>query len=134
MRVFKRGIEQDDAINAVTVTMLYVFAIAISVFIICGVDGGTPYESDYGSWATVINGVEVPNVVNFKNVLFEVISAISATGLTMGITAELSALSQVILILLMFFGRVGGYTLVLVFSETRRPPAITRMPEHIMIG
>ena len=134
VRVFKRGIEQDDAINAVTVTMLYVFAIAISVFIICGVDGGTPYESDYGSWATVINGVEVPNVVNFKNVLFEVISAISATGLTMGITAELSALSQVILILLMFFGRVGGYTLVLVFSETRRPPAITRMPEHIMIG
>ena len=134
VRVFKRGIEQDDAINAVTVTMLYVFAIAISVFIICGVDGGTPYESDYGSWATVINGAEVPNVVNFKNVLFEVISAISATGLTMGITAELSALSQVILILLMFFGRVGGYTLVLVFSETRRPPAITRMPEHIMIG
>ena len=82
----------------------------------------------------MIAGEAVPNVVNFKNVLFEVISAISATGLTMGITAELSVLSKVILILLMFFGRVGGYTLVLVFSETRRPPAITRMPEHIMIG
>ncbi len=134
VRVFKRGIEQDDAMNAVTVTMLYVLAIVLSVFVICGIDGGTPYQSDYGDWATVVNGAEVPNVINFKNVLFEVISAISATGLTMGITAELSAFSQVILILLMFFGRVGGYTLVLVFSETRRPPAITRMPEHIMIG
>ena len=134
VRVFKRGIEGDDVISAVTVTMLYMFAIIISVLIICGVDGGTPYESDYGNWTTVIAGQEVPNVVNFKNVLFEVISAISATGLTLGITAELSALSQVILILLMFFGRVGGYTLILVFSETRRPPAITRLPEHIMIG
>lgn len=134
VRVFKRGIEQDDVVNAVTVSMLYVFAIVLSVFIICGVDGGTPYQSDYGAWETVIAGEAVPNVVNFKNVLFEVISAISATGLTMGITAELSVLSKVILILLMFFGRVGGYTLVLVFSETRRPPAITRMPEHIMIG
>ena len=134
VRVFKRGIEGDDVISAVTVTMLYMFAIIISVLIICGVDGGTPYESDYGNWTTVIAGQEVPNVVNFKNVLFEVISAISATGLTLGITAELSALSQVILILLMFFGRVGGYTLILVFSETRRPPTITRLPEHIMIG
>ena len=126
VRVFKRGIEQDDVINAVTVSMLYVIAILLSVFIICGIDGGNDYVSDYGEkWDAGIN---------FKSVLFEVISAISATGLTMGITAELSVVSQVILILLMFFGRVGGYTLVLVFSETRRPPAITRLPEHIMIG
>ena len=133
VRIFKRGVEQEDEVNSVTVAMLYVIAIVLSVFIICGVDGGTPYQSDYGDWTTVVNGAEVPNVVNFKNVLFEVISAISATGLTMGITAELSVLSKVILILLMFFGRVGGYTLILVFSETRRPPAITTLPEHIMI-
>lgn len=134
VRVFKRGIAVDDVINAVTVAMLYVIAAVVSVFIICAVDGGTPYVSDYGDDFTVIAGESVPNIISLKNVLFEVISAISATGLTMGITAELSALSQVILILLMFFGRVGGYTLVLVFSENRRPPAITRMPEHIMIG
>ena len=126
VRVFKRGIEQDDVINAVTVSMLYLIAILLSVFLICGIDGGKDYVSDYGE--TWVAGI------NFKSVLFEVISAISATGLTMGITAELSVVSQVILILLMFFGRVGGYTLVLVFSETRRPPAITRLPEHIMIG
>lgn len=134
VRILKRGISQDDVINSVTVTMLYVIAIAVSVFIICGIDGGTPYESDYGNTVTVVAGQEIPNIINFKNVLFEVVSAISATGLTLGITAELSVVSKIILILLMFFGRVGGYTLVLVFSETRRPPAITRLPEHIMIG
>ena len=134
VRLLKRGIEGDDVVNAVTVSMLYVIAIVFSVFVICGADGGKPYVSDYGNSVTVVAGQEIPNIIGFKNVLFEVISAISATGLTLGITAELSALSQVILILLMFFGRVGGYTLVLVFSETRRPPAITRMPEHLMIG
>ncbi len=134
VRVLKRGIESDDVQSAVAVTMLYVFAILASVLVICGIDGGTPYQSDYGDWYTTIEGVEVKNIINFKSVLFEVVSAISATGLTLGITAELSAISQIILILLMFFGRVGGYTLVLVFSETRRPPAITRLPEHIMIG
>ncbi len=134
VRIFKRGVEPDDVINSVTVTMLYVLAIIISVFVICGIDGGTPYQSDYGEWSTVVAGEQVPNVIGFKNVLFEVISAISATGLTMGITAELSVVSKLIIILLMFFGRVGGYTLILVFSETRRPPAITRLPEHIMIG
>ena len=75
VRVFKRGIEQDDVINAVTVSMLYVIAILLSVFIICGIDGGKDYVSDYGE--TWVAGI------NFKSVLFEVISAISATGLTM---------------------------------------------------
>lgn len=128
VRVFKRGIGGDDVMSAVTVTMLYVAAVAVSVFVICAADGGKGYISDYGEAWTGVNGI------GFKNVLFEVISAVSATGLTMGITAELSVLSKVILILLMFFGRVGGYTLVLVFSEGRRPPAATRLPEHIMIG
>ena len=107
VRIFKRGVEPDDVINSVTVTMLYVLAIIISVFVICGIDGGTPYQSDYGEWSTVVAGEQVPNVI---------------------------VVSKLILILLMFFGRVGGYTLILVFSETRRPPAITRLPEHIMIG
>ena len=134
VRVLKRGIEPDDVQSAVAVTMLYTLAILASVLVICGIDGGTPYMSDYGEYYTTVDGEKVLNVINFKNVLFEVVSAISATGLTLGITAELSVFSQIILILLMFFGRVGGYTLVLMFSETRRPPAITRLPEHIMIG
>ena len=134
VRVLKRGIEPDDVQSAVAVTMLYTLAILASVLVICGIDGGTPYMSDYGEYYTTVDGEKVLNVINFKNVLFEVVSAISATGLTLGITAELSVFSQIILILLMFFGRVGGYTLVLMFSETRRPPAITRLHEHIMIG
>ena len=44
--------------------------------------------------------------------LFETSSAIGTVGLTLGITSKLSLLSRVILMILMFFGRVGGLTLI----------------------
>ncbi len=44
--------------------------------------------------------------------LFETASAVGTVGLSLGITAELSAVSQSILIALMFMGRVGGLTLI----------------------
>ena len=44
--------------------------------------------------------------------LFETGSAIGTVGLTLGITTKLSMLSKVILMALMFFGRVGGLTLI----------------------
>ena len=44
--------------------------------------------------------------------LFETASAVGTVGLTLGITPSLGIVSQIILILLMFFGRVGGLTIV----------------------
>ena len=44
--------------------------------------------------------------------LFETSSAIGTVGLSLGITSGLSAVSRVILMILMFFGRVGGLTLI----------------------
>lgn len=44
--------------------------------------------------------------------LFETSSAIGTVGLSLGITTKLSILSKIILMILMFFGRVGGLTLI----------------------
>ena len=44
--------------------------------------------------------------------LFETGSAIGTVGLTLGITSSLSLLSKGILMILMFFGRIGGLTLI----------------------
>lgn len=44
--------------------------------------------------------------------LFETASAIGTVGLSLGITSQLGIASQFILIILMFFGRVGGLTLI----------------------
>ena len=50
--------------------------------------------------------------------LFECASAVATVGLTMGITSGLSAASKLILIFIMYGGRVGGLTLV--FAATGR--------------
>lgn len=44
--------------------------------------------------------------------LFETASAVGTVGLTLGITPGLGTISRVILMLLMFIGRVGGLTLI----------------------
>ncbi|MDO7788999.1 TrkH family potassium uptake protein [Desulforamulus aquiferis] len=66
-------------------------------------------------------------------VLFEVISAMATVGLSMGITGELSAFGQAVIIVLMFVGRIGVLSLVLLLAakEYRR---IQYMKEEILIG
>ena len=45
-----------------------------------------------------------------QDCLFETASAVATVGLTVGITPTLGLFSKIVLILLMFFGRVGGLT------------------------
>jgi trk system potassium uptake protein TrkH len=66
--------------------------------------------------------------------LFEAASAIGTVGLSLGITCELSTVSRAILMILMFFGRVGGLTLIyatLPSSDSKN----SRLPlEKISVG
>jgi potassium uptake TrkH family protein len=56
-------------------------------------------------------------------IAFEVFSAFSTVGLTLGITSELSETSKIVLILTMFIGRVGALTLLMAFvTEVRQQP------------
>ena len=47
-----------------------------------------------------------------RTCLFETASAVGTVGITLGITSKLSLISRGILVVLMFFGRVGGLTLI----------------------
>ena len=66
--------------------------------------------------------------------LFETASAIGTVGLSLGLTQGLGTLSRMILILLMFFGRVGGLTLIFAaLSGTKI--TMSRLPrEKITVG
>lgn len=60
------------------------------------------------------SGIIISRIENLPllTCMFETSSAIGTVGLTLGITSSLSAVSRVILMILMFFGRVGGLTLI----------------------
>ena len=66
--------------------------------------------------------------------MFEAASAIGTVGLTLGITPKLGLISRGILIFLMYFGRVGGLTLIYAAVPSRRMRN-QRMPlENISVG
>ena len=68
------------------------------------------------------------------NALFEAASAIATVGVTLGITPGLCAASKVVLIVLMFLGRVGGMTIVYAALSTKHPYVSEFPQEKIMVG
>lgn len=69
----------------------------------------------------------------FLSCFFETSSAIATVGLSLGITPTLSIVSKSILIILMFVGRVGGFTLI--YATVSRRGTMAKLPqERITVG
>ena len=88
-QLFRRRLETSTVRNAAAILLLYL---------------GLTFAG-----AAVISTVEE---LPLGACLYETASAAGTVGLTLGLTPQLGVLSQSILILLMFFGRVGGLTLI----------------------
>jgi len=70
-----------------------------------------------------------------QQALFEVVSAFTTTGLSTGITADLSRAGKVLITLGMFVGRIGPLTLLLAMAERPGTPPAYRYPDgKVMIG
>ena len=77
-----------------------------------------------------------PNL-GFEKVLFEVISAFTTTGLSMGITTSLNAATKAILCALMLFGRLGPLTVIGVLNRNWMSSSneqIEYIEESVIIG
>ncbi len=72
--------------------------------------------------------------VSFTAALFEASSAIGTVGLSLGITEGLSDISHILLMLLMFFGRVGCLTLVYAACSEKRVSNARLPQEKITVG
>ena len=108
---FGRRISDNTVRNAATILMLYL------VLFLTG-----------GCVISLVEGLPLGTC------LFETASAVGTVGLTLGITPSLGLVSQFILIVLMFIGRVGGLTLIFsAVSDSRGNTA--RLPqEKLTVG
>lgn len=77
---------------------------------------------------TISEGVE------FKRILFEVISAFGTVGLSTGITPTLSIVGKITIIGVMFVGRLGPLSLAYFLAERAREPAYELPEGHITVG
>ncbi|MCZ8017722.1 potassium transporter TrkG [Novosphingobium sp.] len=72
--------------------------------------------------------------IDFRYILFETISAFATVGLSAGITAQLSTPSQLLLVLLMFVGRVGTITFVTALALAPRSVHYRYPQEQPIVG
>ena len=108
---FKRRIENGVIRSASTIFMMY-----LTLF-----------------WGSGII-ISVAEGIPIGDSLFETASAIGTVGLSLGITTKLGLFSQCILIALMFFGRVGGLTLIYA-ALSGKNTNISKLPqEKITVG
>ncbi len=109
--IFGRSIDAETHRKAVTVCVFNLTLIFSAVTLICAVDN-----------------------LPLQDVLFEIFSAMSTVGMTTGITRDLSIISKLAVIILMFCGRVGSISFALAILEKRAQPAVTCPTESITVG
>ncbi|MFR4137711.1 MAG: TrkH family potassium uptake protein, partial [Anaerobutyricum hallii] len=108
---FGRQIPDDTIRNAATIFLMY-----IVLFLVGGM---------------VISSTED---IPLMTALFETASAIGTVGLSLGITPDLGLVSHIILICLMFFGRVGGLTLIFATISEKKSNGSKYPQEKITVG
>lgn len=111
VNVFGRRISQQVQRQALAVVLLALSAIGAGTLILLSV---TEFSLD--------------------QVLFEVISAFATVGLSTGITAQLPPTAQVVIIVLMFVGRVGTITVATALALNRQPLPYRFAEERPIVG
>ena len=108
---FKRRIPEDTVRNAATILLMYLVLFLTGGMIISYIEN-------------------IPLI----SALFETASAIGTVGLSLGITPELGLVSRLILIVLMFYGRVGGLTLIFAALSEKKANGSKYPQEKITVG
>lgn len=108
---FGRRIEDQTVRNAVALLLMYMTLFLMGGMIISRVEG-----------------------LPVMSCLFETASAVGTVGLSLGITPGLGGISHGILMILMFFGRVGGLTIIYA-AVSRNRKTVAKLPQgKIAVG
>lgn len=77
----------------------------------------------------------IPKGFGLEYVVFEVLSAFGTVGLSLGLTPHLTVIGKIVIMLLMFIGRVGIFTSLYSLSKRQAKVNLIRYPEeNILIG
>jgi len=89
------------------------------------------------SMALISGAIFILNYVepfNLTQLAFETFSAFGTVGLSMGITPSLSHVGKIVIIIVMFIGRVGALSLLLALVREQKEPVVKPPKEGISIG
>jgi trk system potassium uptake protein TrkH len=118
--IFHRTVPNEVVTKALALAMLATLLIAAAIFGLMAVQHPGPATPD--------------NLAAFMVYTFEAVSAFATVGLSIGGTAQLVPLGKVIIILLMFIGRVGLLTVAFSIARRSRGADVEYAQENIMVG
>ena len=73
--------------------------------------------------------------LDFSLALFEVVSAFSTTGLSLGATGQLDTFGRLLIIVIMFWGRLGAITILLALLQRDTRENLAKYPEEaVLVG
>ncbi|HRF59296.1 MAG TPA: potassium transporter TrkG [Fimbriimonadaceae bacterium] len=76
----------------------------------------------------------VTHDTSLDRALFEVVSAFATCGLTLAFTSELTLVGQIVIMLVMFWGRLGALTVIFALTRPGRVERVFYPEEKILIG
>jgi trk system potassium uptake protein TrkH len=117
--LFRRTIPDEAITKALALVLLAIILIGIALF---------------GLMIVQSPDLAHENMREFLGYTFEAFSAFGTVGLSIGATAKLNALGKLIIIVLMFVGRVGLLTMAFAIAGRTRRHAPRYAEENIMIG
>jgi len=118
--VFRRTVPEELATRTLTLVMLATLFCGAATFLLLGVQiHGLPFSESRGV---------------FLEYTFEAVSAFATVGLSLGVTAKLVPAAKLVIIALMFVGRVGLLTVALAFLRRAGNESVRYGEENIMIG
>ncbi len=120
VEIFRRTIPESSIDRAMAAVMLFLTVAAIALTLLLMIEQGDERFKDNGS--------------SFLAAAFEVASALGTVGLTTGLTTQLSAAGKLIIIALMFLGRLGPITVFAALTIERRPRAVQYSVEEPLVG
>ncbi len=82
----------------------------------------------------VVFVLTLTETASFLRLVFETVSAFGTVGLSTGITPELSEVGKLVIVFVMFIGRVGPLSLGLAFAARRQPSRYRFAQETVQIG
>lgn len=112
VNIFKRRLDDDTIRKASNVVVISLLMAVTAVIFICFMQP----------------------LLSVEDVIFEVLSAIGTVGMSTGITRDLTAASRIVIILLMYCGRLGSMSFALSFTERKKTAPVQLPVEKIIIG
>ena len=110
--VFGKRLPKDVLVNAVSVLGVYFTFFTVGLFALCALQPQIP----------------------FMDLVFESVSAMSTVGMTTGITRQLVPISQLVVIWMMFCGRIGSLSFAMIFMQKTKQEIALSPEEAVGVG